>query len=155
MVYTKSILHNYEPFITSKLVKIGDGSNVYAYGSGSLTIDTGHVTCELANVWYVPNIRFNILSVTKLTDQGLMVNFSGPYCTVLRDKDCEPILAAHQQDKLYTLCTRINNRGHLVPVVNVATADSHNTSEGQLWHSRLGHIAKTSLEHILDNKCLV
>ena len=87
MVNTKSLLSNYTEFLLSRYIKLGDGNCVFAYGKGTMTIRSGDTDHVIDDVWYVPHINFNILSVSALTEQRYTVTFTDQYCTVT-DVNC-------------------------------------------------------------------
>ena len=91
----------------------------------------------LHDVVFVPGLSYNLLSVTKMTDRGKMVRFSGSSCQVIDCKNGVVALAVKNGAGLYHLAvTRTAN--HLV---NTAMA-----SRELLWHQRFGHIGEANLK---------
>ena len=153
MVNTKSLLSNYTEFMLSRYIKLGDGNCVFAYGKGTMTIRSGDTDHIIDDVWYVPHINFNILSVSALTEQRYTVTFTDQYCTVT-DVNCNPVMSTIQQCKLYSVEVLHDRRqrGHVQcvpyqPALNITKAES---KDPKLWHARLGHVAKSTLSYMLD-----
>ena len=61
-------------------IKVGDGYSVEAKGEGTIELqvmlDDAVNSCKLYNVLYVPDLSFNLLSVSKTVKAGKTVKFS-------------------------------------------------------------------------------
>ena len=169
MVRSKSLLIDYTEFAVSRCIKLGDGSCVYAYGRGSIQLEcvdstyASQSTHVIEDVWYVPSITFNILSVAALTEQRFTVTFEGKYCCIT-DRIGTPIMSAVEKMKLY--CVEVRTRKdkcveYVHGSLNVHTVTQDTTTQthtdtqtdtdnetANLWHARLGHISKTSLTYL-------
>ena len=56
---------------------------------------------RLKEVLYVPSLRRNLISVSKLDDDGIDCHFGGGKCKILVDNKCVGL--AFRQDELYLL----------------------------------------------------
>jgi hypothetical protein len=96
-------------------------------------------------VLYVPTIRTNLLSVSKLTDKGYDVRFS---------KDSQVII---QKDRLITTAYRKNGMYQVeISTCFLATKPTLQTRKQkprfpiELWHNRLGHLNFTDVCKLTD-----
>ena len=69
-------------------VTLGDGHTLDGTGIGVVKIKTllpdGNTqTCRLEKVLYLPDLSYNLLSVSKATEAGNNTNFSGPGCEIV------------------------------------------------------------------------
>ena len=80
---------SYRP-ITGKSVAIANGHRIPAVGCGDIKVDIllngRSETGVFRDVLHAPGMAYNLLSVTRLTEAGLYVHFSGKDCAI-RSKD--------------------------------------------------------------------
>lgn len=129
MTHTRSNLTHLKRFHQPCQVTIGDGSHVKALGSGILHIRTNLAFINLTEVWWVPQLRTNLISVRSLGDMGLEVIFSGGQCKIRRDGN---LLAAASQIR--------SNLYQLNLPASVFNAKFNNYHPITIWHQRLGHL---------------
>ena len=79
-------------------VYMGDGSEVPAYGVGTVELNTNHV---LQGVLYVPDFTENLCSVSTLNRDGLTVIFGNMRCAISRIG--EDVIYGTGNAGLYTL----------------------------------------------------
>ena len=81
--------------------------------------------CRLHDVIYVPELLYNLLSVSKMTEVGKRISFYGPRCQVF-DKKERVFAIATKIGKLYYLsCSQFNNCHH----INAAGGDVQQSKE--------------------------
>ena len=59
-------------------IKLGDGNVIYALGRGTVA--------NLKDIYYVPDLKFNLLSVSYLTNLGFIVSFLPSGSVTITDK---------------------------------------------------------------------
>jgi transposase InsO family protein len=121
-------------------VKFGDGSLVNIEGIGSVVLQTkkeGHKV--LTDVYYIPKLRSNIVSLGQLEEGGCKVVLEDGFCKVY---DAERLLLAR--------APRVKNRLYLLnlhlaaPVCLISKADDL----AWLWHGRYGHLNFRALKEL-------
>lgn len=112
-----------------KRVYMGDGSEVSAYGVGTVRLSPNLV---LKNVLYVPDFTVNLCSVSTLAKDGFSVTFEDDQCTI--SENGEEIIRGNRSAGLYTL--RNDDETALV------------TATASLWHRRLGHLNMASVKKL-------
>ena len=95
-----------------KKVYMGDGSEVPAYGIGTVELNTNLV---LKGVLYVPVFTVNLCSMSTLDRDGLTVTFGNMRCAISRDG--EDVICGTGNAGLYTL----NNDDETALVTAAAT----------------------------------
>lgn len=129
---------------SSKSVSLADGKQVKVGGEGCVqveTIDTNGntVKLKLSKVLFVPDLETNLMSVVKLTEKGVSVNFMPSGCNLLING--EIIGKAMKVGNLYCL---------EVPKENVCFVKSaHEVNCQHIWHKRLGHRDSSVIPEIL------
>ena len=131
--------------ITGK-VRFGDDSRIDIKGKGSIKfILSGGEKKVLSNVYYIPGLRSNIVSLGQATEAG---------CEV-RMKD-NTLMLFDRSGELMVRTTRSRNRLYKVilqaDIVQCLLIPS--SSESATWHARLGHV-NTETMRMMINKELV
>ena len=126
-------------------IRCADDKYLNAEGMGNVrvTLNNGK-TALIQNVWYVPGIRSNLMSVGQLIEKGFSVTMKD---NLLKLYDCnQKLIMESEQGRNRTF------------KVNVRTADSECLSatsaekESELWHRRFGHLNFRSLKHLNSKK---
>ena len=120
-----------------------------AVGTLQLPLHSGFALC-LLNVLYVPSIQRNLISVSKLDRDGYSCTFRNNRYVISCDGDT--VCYAPLHDELYLLSQSY------ISVMNVSDINHKrkrgNETSSKLWHSRLGHISKGRIEHLIREEIL-
>ena len=122
---------------------------VEAIGLVPLVLNNGFVI-ELKNVFYVPSVKRNLISVTLLDNDGYSCNFGDGKCLISFNNNV--VGHAFRHDKLYVLSL---NESSAFNVCNVSKKrKSINETSSKLWHCRLGHISRGRIERLIKEQIL-
>nr|GEV11679.1 ribonuclease H-like domain-containing protein [Tanacetum cinerariifolium] len=142
-----SYLSYYEPY-DEGYVSFGQGGcKITSKG----TIKTGKL--EFENVYFVKDLKYNLVSVSQIYDNKNSVLFTDSECFVLgRDfklrDDTDVLLRTPIQHNMYYIdLNNIVSHKDLTCLVAKASAD-----ESELWHRRLGHLNFKIMNRVLVNK---
>ena len=130
--------------ITSK-VRFRDDSRIDIKGKGPILFCTRHGSKRiLADVYYIPDLKSNIISLGQATECGCDIRMKDDYLT-LRDRDGKLIAKAKRsKNRLYKVNIERDDR------CLVASA----SNESATWHARLGHIGREAIR-LMASKELV
>ena len=122
-------------------ILLGDGTVVRAAGKGTVLLDVavGHnqiQKCKLNDVLFIPELAYNLLSVSKIAKLGKTMKFVSSECVIL-DENHKTIATAKEIGNLYYL-----NVVHRSEAAHAAVKDKNET----IWHRRYGHVSFRSLE---------
>ncbi|KAI0502052.1 hypothetical protein KFK09_016997 [Dendrobium nobile] len=133
--------HSYQGTDT---ITVGDGRSVSISHTGDGILPTPDRKIHLAKLLHLPNIRYNLISISQLTkDNNLYVVFY-PHGYTFKDlKMHQTILAGPCHDRLYTVPATCNNSSNTALI-----ATQHRST---LWHNRLGHHHNNMLTTISKN----
>jgi hypothetical protein len=121
-------------------VKFGDGSRVEIRGRGSIIFKCQNDEHRaLTDVYYIPKLRSNIISLGQLDERGCRVMIGDG---VLRVHDTERNLLAKVK--------RSTNRCYKVDlqVTQPVCLAAHGDDEAWLWHARFGHLSFDALKDL-------
>ncbi|PKA46818.1 Retrovirus-related Pol polyprotein from transposon TNT 1-94 [Apostasia shenzhenica] len=128
-------------------VRLGDDKQVEVEGKGTLVIKTAQGnTKHLDNVFFVPKLAHNLLSVGQLVASGYSILFDNATCKI-KDKESCQIIADIQMTSNNMFPLRISSIGNHALIVK-------KMNESTLWHFRYGHLHINGLK-LLNQKNMV
>ena len=125
-------------------LRVGNGESVSAEAVGEVRLQFGNKYLLLDNVYFIPNISRNLISVSQLYEQSFSVYFS--YNEIIISRNGVQICCAKLENGLYILHVFEPESNH-TEMFRVAKPKSNkrqklsNDNETYLWHLRLGHIS--------------
>ena len=125
-------------------LRVGNGANVAAVAVGcvELHLPSGLVM-ELKNVYFVPSISRNIISISCMDMDG--------FCFTIKDGCC-----SFNRDGLYYGCSYIRNGLYLLEMdkqvlnINNKRLKTCHENETLMWHCRLGHINEKRIKKLQE-----
>ncbi|GKB58052.1 zinc finger, CCHC-type containing protein [Tanacetum coccineum] len=131
MTGTKSHFRDIDESVTGR-VRFGDGSYVQIKGKGSIVLGCKNNEQKIvSDIYYIPNLRSNILSLGQLTEIGCKIIMDGDKLT-LYDKHKKLLIKVERsKNRLYSIRLQIE-----APICLLANVDN----QAWLWHARLGHL---------------
>lgn len=118
-----------------------DSEKLQAFQKGTIKGYCNHVFVTMKDVLFVKGLRDNLLSVPKLTESGINIEFSEN--VALFRKNNEVIMKAYKNDNLYELQIEVEQEAK----ANLSASDI-----SKLWHSRMGHPGDTCLQELVRYK---
>ncbi|TYK05177.1 integrase [Cucumis melo var. makuwa] len=85
-------------------VKTGDNTRLQVKGQGDILVKTKKGTKRVTNVFYVPGLKHNLLSIGQLLQRGLKVSFEGDICAI---KDQAGVLITKEQGIHHQMTARM------------------------------------------------
>lgn len=130
-------------------VRLGDDKQMQVEGKGKGTVAVKDVHGNvklLCNVYFIPDLTQNLLSVGQLMGNGYSILFDNGSC-VIRNKESNQVIVDIKMmpNKLFPL--EVSSVDNHVLVVKEST-------ETRLWHLRYGHLNVKSL-NLLNQKEMV
>ncbi|GKB28169.1 retrovirus-related pol polyprotein from transposon TNT 1-94 [Tanacetum coccineum] len=133
-------------------VKLGNNHKLIVVGKGVVKITLNGVSYVVNDVYYVPELKNNLLSVGQLQEKGLDVLFKGGdrrTCSIFhpsRGKIAESVMSAN---RMFILLGETSDKAREERCLQVDVANKE-----ELWHHRYGHLSNKGLQ-ILRNKEMV
>lgn len=123
-------------------ILVANNQKVSSSGVGNASVQTQKGVKTISDVVYVPDLRVNLLSVSKIVEKGHAVVFSASGCSIY-DADHfqingEVVATASNVNGLYQLDTAKSSE-------QVVYITKSYTSQ-ELWHRRLGHLNRISMD---------
>ena len=126
-------------------VKMGNNSSMLVMGKGNIRLQVNGKVQIITGVFYVPELKNNLLSIGQLQEKGLNILFQGKKCKVFHPKKgliMETKMALNQMFILHAISQPIASA-----CFNTITEDMV-----QLWHCRYGHLSFKGLKTLQQKK---
>ena len=124
-------------------VSFGDGSTVRIEGKGYVAFVCKNGEVRMLNdVYYIPTLRNNIISLGQLTEEGNKITIKGDLLWVYDTQDRLLMKVKRSQNRLYKL------------IINTATPKCMLLKQNEvskLWHMHLGHVNYHALSLMLKD----
>ncbi|CAJ2668206.1 unnamed protein product [Trifolium pratense] len=126
-------------------VKLGDNSRMQVMGKGNLRLQIGGIVQVITSVYYLPELKNNLLSIGQLQQKNLTIVFSNNNCKVYHESRGLLMSTEMSANRMYMI------HASVITPMCFKTTSSDRT---QLWHCRYGHLNLKGL-NILTKKSMV
>lgn len=128
-------------------VKLGNDSRIAVAGKGTVRMKVNGITQVISNVYYIPDLKGNLLSLGQLQEKGLAILIQNDTCKV-------------HHPTLGVIMHSDTSGNRMFPVLAEMVSKQptclqiRSTDETNLWHCRFGHLSYKGLS-ILSQKGMV
>ena len=146
MTFNRALFKNFSTIKERIKVEVGDGEALNVEGKGDISLrlklPTGRVVrCQLRDVFYVPKLAHNLVSVSQITKSGKRFQFCENTCKIFEKNN---ILAyGNKINNLYVL-DHVENSSKNISLIS-------KTDQNVLWHRRFCHINNDYLRKLVNN----
>jgi hypothetical protein len=129
-------------------ITLGNDYLVKVQGKGTVPILTKHnVKKDINNVYHVPDLKHNLLSVGQLIEHGYKVLFEGSSCKIYdKNPNRKLIFEIHMTpNMMFPLTLRTAN------LIQPYAQSASTLNETMVWHTRFGHLPFQSLSLLHKN----
>ena len=148
----KAHLHNYHPLSQALEVRFGDNGMKEAIGKGEVHLSmTKTKLIKIPNVYYVPGLIRNLLSVSEATANGTIIEFHHNLAIIYYKTQMGEVLKVMcpKVGRLYPL--KMMDQTPIQALISSGFSHSNSTL---LWHYRLGHLNPKSMKTCQIHKLL-
>src|SRR3954468_19410476 len=125
-------------------ITFGDNNKGKVLGLGKVAISKDK---HIDKVMLVQSLGYNLMSISKLYDMGMLVLFSASHCVVFSKDDYTFVFEGYRKGDLYIVDF---SSGPALSTCLMAKA-----TFGWLWHRRLGHARMKNLQTLISKKNIV
>jgi transposase InsO family protein len=147
MTGNRELLSSIDSSISSDIT-LGNDYLVKVQGRGTVPILTKqNVKKDISNVYHVPDLKHNLLSVGQLIEKGYKVLFEGVSCKIYDRKPSRKLISEIYMtpNRMFPLTLRTANLSQ--PYAQNAST----MNETMVWHTRFGHLPFQSLSLLQKN----
>ena len=132
--------------ITRK-VRFGDDSCIDIKGKGTISFtDMNGVSRVLTDVYFIPDLKSNIISLGQATKAGCDTRLKGGFLTMFDQEGKLLVKAERSKNRLYKVRMGLVNNGSLYLTT---------LSETSRWHARLGHVNLATIKSTFDKELVL
>ena len=102
-------------------------------------------SCTFHDVLLVPDLAYNLLSVTAASKKGKVTSFSEMRCEI-RDSKSKLVASGHREG---SLCCYLDHRD---PIHQACSSSDYNSSKETVWHCQFGHLGIQGVQMLAKNK---
>ncbi|KAG7582977.1 Zinc finger CCHC-type [Arabidopsis suecica] len=125
-------------------VRFGDDSRIDIKGKGSIEfVDRNGELRKLVDVYFIPELKSNIISLGQATESGCDVRMRGEDLTMHDHKGKLLVKAVRSRNRLYKVIMGIKEPMCLY---------SSTQTDSERWHARLGHINLETLKSMVKKE---
>jgi len=150
--------------LTARLT-LANNKTAPVHGHGNYKIP--HTDLILGDAYYAPSLHTNLISVSKMVNNGHSVTFNAKGC-IIRSAEGKLLATATQRDGLYSLdipapssASKVTPTRNASPPAVVPTSRTHAvqpqprvnavaSSTEEVWHNRLAHLNHRSMKRLKD-----
>ena len=115
-------------------MKLGNNSKMAVLGKGNIRLQIVGVTQVIIDVFYIPELKNNLLSVGQLQERGVAILIQHGVCRVYHPQNGLIMQTVMSTNKMFILSARILSKAPTC----FQTILEDNT---HLWHCRYGHLS--------------
>jgi hypothetical protein len=136
MTSNKDFFESLDRSIKSE-VKLGNNEIVEVSGKGIINVMTKHGKKHISDVYFVPSLKHNLITVRQLSQKGYRVIFEKKLCTIFNMPSSNMVIAMVEMtnNRMFPLWMKSNMTDKVAASFKVASQDQTWT-----WHLRYGHI---------------
>lgn len=125
-------------------VRFGDDSRIDIKGKGTISfIDVNGEARKMNDVYFIPELKSNIISLGQATESGCDIRLKGEHLT-MRDQHGKLLVRANRsKNRLYKVRMGIRDSAHL---------HLSKISESNRWHARLGHVNTATMKLMMQKE---
>ena len=115
-------------------VKLGNNSKMTVLGKGNIRMQVAGVTQVITDVFYIPELRNNLLSVGQLQEKGVAILIQHGECRVYHPEKGPIMQTSMSANRMFILPARVMPKA---PTCFQITLEDNT----HLWHCRYGHLS--------------
>jgi len=131
----------------NKTVRLGNDSTLAVIGKGSVRIEINGTSYVISDVYYVPELKTNLLSLGQLQEKGFSILIQNGMCKVFHPKHGLILQTKMQGNKMFHLTASLQPR--CLQTVEASDTKSH------LWHKRFAHLNFKGLETLANKQMVI
>ncbi|KAK2451463.1 putative mitochondrial protein [Trifolium repens] len=144
MIGTKNCLFDFDETFRES-VKLGNDSKMAVMGKGNVKLNIEGRIHVITDVYYLPGLSNNLLSIGQLQQKGLTIVFKNNMCQLFHDEKGLILTTEMTANRMYIVTASV-----IIPkCLQVSKVE-----EAKLWHQRYAHLSFKGLK-VLNKKEMV
>lgn len=111
---------------------MGDDSRMSVMGKGSVKLHTNNIVYVISDVYYVPGLKTNLLSIGQLQQKQVSLIFKNDVCRVFHDEKGLLFTTPMSKNRMYVVSA---------PMITHMCLKTTKQEATLLWHNRYAHLS--------------
>jgi len=133
-----------------KTVKLGNDTHMTVVAKGSIRMHLNGITQVLTEVYYIPELKNNLLSIGQLQEKGLSILISNGSCKVFHTTRGLIMKTEMSGNRMFYVTASLTPTKSLCLQTETVSA-----KEAYLWHCRFGHLNYKALSTLANSEMVV
>ena len=133
-----------------RTVKLGNNSRMSVVAKGSVRLVVDGITQVIYDVYYVPELTNNLLSIGQLQEKGLAILIQGGNCKVYHPQRGLIIETKMSGNRMFSLLASMPHKNPMCLQV-----EDESEKEVHMWHCRFGHLNQNGLRMLADKRMVI
>lgn len=125
-------------------VRLGDNSRMMVTGKGNIRLQVNGLTQVITSVYFVPELKNNLLSIGQLQERGLAILIKTGLCKVFHPRRGLIMQSRMSANRMFVVLASVMPQ--TTDCFQTVTEDT-----AQLWHCRFGHLGFKGLRTLSYN----
>lgn len=117
-------------------VRLGDNSTMMVMGKGNIKLRIDGLIQVITEVFYIPNLKNNLLSIGQLQQKGLTIIFQKDICKVYHEEKGMIMQSEMSSNRMFAV---------MATVMSPTCFKTVSEDSSYLWHCRYGHLSLKGL----------
>lgn len=132
------------------MVKIGNDTRMEVVAKGSIMMQINGIIQVISDVYYIPELKSNLLSIGQLQEKGLAILIQDGTCKVFHSRRGLIMQTNMSGNSMfYLLASMAQKHSMCLQTEEVSKKEAH------IWHCRFGHLNHKGLKTLSYNKMVV
>ena len=128
-----------------QLVKLGNNTRMTVLGKGKIKLVLNGMQHMVTNVFYVPELKNNLLSIGQLQEKGLAILIKSGTCKIYHPERGLIIQTKMTVNRMFVLIAKAQGK-------DTSCFHTHTQDVSHLWHCRYGHLSHKGLRTLQYKK---
>ena len=137
-----------------QLVRLGNNTRMNVMGKGSVKLHLNEITLTVTEVYYVPELKNNLLSVGQFQEKDLEILIKGGVCKIYHPHKGLIMKTNMSANRMFILLAQSQESSQQQQKECMLTSSPYQQDLSRLWHHRYGHLSYKGLR-TLQSKNMV
>ena len=134
----------------SRIVKLGNDTRMAVVAKGRIRVQLNGITLVISYVYYILELKNNLLSIGQLQEKGLAILIQDGTCKVFHPRRGLIMQTDMRGSRMFYLLASIGSKNSIC-----LQAEAVSEKEAHMWHCRFGHLNHKGLRTLSYKKMVV
>lgn len=134
----------------NRTVKLGNDTRMEVKARGSIRVQINGIIQVISDVYYIPELKSNLLSIGQLQEKGLAIYFQNKTCKVFHPKKGLIMQTDMSGNRMFYLLASMPHKHSMC-----LQSEDVSEKEAHMWHCRFGHLNHKGLRTLSYKRMVV